>query len=161
MSILDPIDVQFERGDRMIEDRQRIEEELSFLLAPGFVECLSSSLNSNKFLEKIAEVYGLPKTERTLGQALQIVLDKSLFDLKKHKNRRVISLDLRDLKKGDAYGFMKTLSRQIDDQILVLENVTQISEGDPAIYDDKLYVENLLIRSWKNKRITAGELDFK
>lgn len=65
-----------------------------------------------------------------------------------------------DLKKGDAYGFMKTLSEQTDDLILVLENVTQIQDGDPAIYDDKHYVENLMIRSWKNDSIIAGDLEF-
>ena len=149
MSILDPIDVQLERGDRMIAEMQRIEEDLSIILVPGFVHCVPYSSKSNQIHNKIAEVYGFPKSETTFAQKLQTVLDKSLFELKKHKGRRIISLDIRELKKGDAYGFLKSLSEQKDDLILVLENVTRIPEGDPAIYDDKLYIDNLLIRSWR------------
>ena len=31
--------------------------------------------------------------------------------------------------------------------------VTRIPEGDPALYDPKQYVENILVRSWKNNDI--------
>lgn len=45
---------------------------------------------------------------------------------------------------------MKALSQDDDNLIVVLENVTQIPKGDRSVYDDRQYVENLLIMSWKN-----------
>jgi hypothetical protein len=41
--------------------------------------------------------------------------------------------------------------------ILVIENVDQIPDGDRNIYDDPQYVENILVRSWKNELINIGD----
>lgn len=57
------------------------------------------------------------------------------------------------LKKGDALGWIRDFSKQDKDAIIVIENVTRIPEGDSALYDPRQYVENILVRSWKNNYI--------
>lgn len=75
-----------------------------------------------------------------------------------HKNRRVVDLDCRDLKKGDAYGWMKTLSKQEDNLVIIIKNVTQIPDGGSAILDDKQYVEDILVRSWEETDINIDDI---
>ena len=63
----------------------------------------------------------------------------------------MLKKDCRELKKGDALGWIRDISIDDDkDAIIVIENVTRIPERDPALYDPKQYVENILVRSWKN-----------
>ncbi|MBO5815580.1 MAG: hypothetical protein J6R30_05645 [Bacteroidales bacterium] len=61
--------------------------------------------------------------------------------------------DCRGLKKGDALGWIRDFSKEDKDAIIVIENVTQIPEGNPSLYDPKQYVENILVRSWKNEDV--------
>ena len=81
---------------------------------------------------------------------------------KEHKKRDYLSLDCRGLRKGDAYGWLKAVSEGIESgtlnkPILVIENVDKIPDGDRNIYDDPLYVENILVRSWKNELINISD----
>jgi hypothetical protein len=81
---------------------------------------------------------------------------------KEHKERDYLSLDCRGLRKGDACGWLKAISEGIKNgtlnkPILVIENVDQIPDGDRNIYDDPLYVENILVRSWKNELINISD----
>jgi hypothetical protein len=41
--------------------------------------------------------------------------------------------------------------------ILVIENVDQIPDGDRSVYDDPQYIEDILVRSWKNELINIGD----
>ncbi len=81
---------------------------------------------------------------------------------KEHKERDYLSLDCRGLRKGDAYRWLKAVSEGIESgtlnkPILVIENVDQIPDGDRNIYDDPQYIENILVRSWKNKLINISD----
>lgn len=78
--------------------------------------------------------------------------------MKEHRAREIYSIDCRYLCKGDAYGWISKVSQASEDPILVIEHVTEVPDGDPAIYDDPVYVTNLLLRSWKNEQIYAGDL---
>jgi hypothetical protein len=79
-----------------------------------------------------------------------------------YKERTLLSVDCRTLCKGDAYGWLKAISEgmkngTLNKPILVIENVDQIPDGDRNIYDDPQYVENILVRSWKNELINIGD----
>ena len=81
---------------------------------------------------------------------------------KEHKERDYHSLDCRGLRKGDAYGWLKVVSEGIESgtlnkPILLIENVDKIPDGDRNIYDDPLYVENILVRSWKTELINISD----
>lgn len=81
---------------------------------------------------------------------------------KEHKKRDYLSLDCRGLRKGDACGWLKVVSEGIESgtlnkPILVIDNVDKIPDGDRNIYDDPLYVENILVRSWKNELINISD----
>ena len=143
-----------------IFDDDKIDATVQFMVAqekvllrcviPGTVKCVVFAPNINIMLKKLHEIYGISINETSFATYLQTVLDKACHVLKAHKHRRVLSLDCRGLKKGDALGWMKALSQDDDNLIVVLENATQIPEGDLSVYDDSKYVENLLTRSWKN-----------
>lgn len=152
MSIFDVNDnIEKVEDDAKFEEAQ--EKMLLRCVSPGAVKCVVFSTNINIMLKKLNEIYGIPLQEPSFNAYIQGVLNKACHSLKNHKHRKVISLDCRGLKKGDALRWMKTLSQDDDNHIVVVENVTQIPEGDPSTYDSKQYVENLLIRSWKNDDI--------
>jgi hypothetical protein len=83
--------------------------------------------------------------------------------LKEHQSRNIYSIDCRGLRRGDTYGWLSAIAKEsIAEEgiapIVVIEYVTQIPDGDRTIYDDPNYVANLLLRSWKNEDIYAGDL---
>lgn len=143
----------FDTDNNKVEIAAEFEEALLRCVAPGTVKCVVYAPKINIILKKSNEIYGIPLHEPSFATYIQGVLDQACLGLKEHKHRRVLSLDCKLLKKGDALGRMKGLSQDDDDLIVVFENVTQIPDGDLNIYDDKRYVENLLIRSWKNEDI--------
>ena len=149
MSIFDEDD----KIDATVQFMVAQEKTLLRCAIPGTVKCVVFATDFNIMLKKLHEIYGISINETSFATYLQTVLDKACHSAKAHKHRRVVSLDCRGLKKGDALGWMKALSQDDDNLIVVLENVTQIPEGDLGVYDDRRYVENLLIRSWKNEDI--------
>ena len=71
--------------------------------------------------------------------------------LHQHSGRIVKWLDCSKLRKGDAVGFMHSLSTlSVDPKpIVTIENLTEIPQED-ANHDDPAYVENILLHSWKD-----------
>lgn len=133
MSIFD-IDKNIdEKIDRDVNSKKIFEKFMRTCVSPGTVKCIVAS---SGFADR-------------LGQALK----SATLDLASHKGRKVIAQDCRGLKKSDALGWIRDISRDDKDAIVVLENVTQIPEGDPTLYDPKQYVENILVRSWKNEDV--------
>ena len=149
MSIFD-VDANIEEVEAYVKFIEAQEKMLLRCVIPGTVKCVVSATDDNIMLKKLHQIYGISINETSFATYIQTMLDKACLVLKPHQHRRVVSLDCRGLKKGDALGWMKALSQDDDNLIVVLENVTQIPEGDLSIYDDRQYVENLLIRSWKN-----------
>ena len=149
MGIFDE-EANFEKLDADVQFIATQEKMLLRCITPGFVKCVVFAPEVNIMLKKLHEVYGISINEISFATYIQAVLKDACHSLEAHKHRRVVSLDCRGLKKGDALGWMRTLSQDDDNLILVLENVTQIPEGDLSIYDDRQYLENLLLRSWKN-----------
>ena len=149
MSIFDEDD-NIEKVDATVQFMEAQEKMLLRCVIPGIVKCVVFAPDFNIMLKKLHEIYGISITETSFATYIQTILNRACHSLREHKHRRVVSLDCRGLKKGDALGWMKALSQDDDNLIVVLENATQIPEGDLSVYDDRRYVENLLIRSWKN-----------
>ena len=119
-------------------------------------DCLSKELLGNGFVfSVIAEGYNI-----SFAQRIENLVKEAIFpELQKHQTRKIYSIDCHTLRKGDAYGWLLAIVKEeVDDPILVIENVTQVPDGDRSIYDDPMYVTNLLLRSWKNENIFAGDL---
>ena len=133
MSIFDIDDNINVKIDRDVNSIDRFEKAMLTCVMPGTVKCVGAAPD---FVDR-----------------LRSTLEKAKLSLLPHKGRKVIPKDCRELKKGDALGWIRDISKDDKDVIVVLENVTQIPEGDPALYDPKQYVENILVRSWKNNDI--------
>ena len=110
---------------------------------------------SEYYERELADLYS--KSLFRMGDVSCIESDESIVvDLKKLTSSDIISVDCRLLRKGDAYGFLQSLSKCKTNPIVVIENVTQIPSG--MYCDDPVYVENILARSWKNESIYVGDI---
>lgn len=139
MSTLDPIDIQLQRGDRVMELLQEREELIFELLGTVSANCVVTNCNLSQL---ISEAISNPISEL----------------LSRHNGREVVSLDCRGLCKGDAYGFMAIIAQKVGQgqhPIVIIENLAEIPAGSQC--DNPQYVENLLGHSWKNDKIFFGE----
>ena len=131
MSILNDIEDTLGNGDKMLQLREEKEDLIFEILIPG--------------VERVVTTQNLPSL-------LKKELEKAIFPrLARYKNREIVSLDCRTLRKGDAYGWMASLSKKVEevpDLIVVIENISEIPSD--ALCDDPQYLENLLGHSWKN-----------
>ena len=135
MSTLDPIDIQLQRGDRVMELLQEREELVFELLGTASANCVVTNRNLSQL---ISETISNPTSEL----------------LSRYKGREVVSLDCRGLCKGDAYGFMAIIAQKVGQgqhPIVIIENLAEIPEGSQC--DNPQYVESLLGHSWKNDKI--------
>jgi hypothetical protein len=92
---------------------------------------------------------------RQLNDTIQAIKHS---DHQAQKSRPIYSIDCSKVCKGDAYGWLSKIAEVEDGAIIVVENVTRVPSGNPNIYDDPTYVTNLLLRSWKNEVIYAGDV---
>ena len=152
--IEDNIDIKI---DRDVNIKKVFEQFMLTCVMPGTVKCVVAAPKTNSLLEKLHELYGVPLCDASFAGHLRETLKAAARGLLPHKGRKVVPKDCRGLKKGDALGWIREISKDDKDAIVVLENVTQIPEGDPALYDPKQYVENILVRSWKNNDIYIGD----
>ena len=152
MSIFDEKD-QLDKLEDNVFFTNELEKKLLRHLLSGSVKCAVFTSIPNVLLDKLHEIYGVPRNEPSFATYLQKILDSATHSLQPFKNRKVLKKDCRELKKGDALGWIRDFSKEDKDAIIVIENVTRIPEGDPALYDPKQYVENILVRSWKNNDI--------
>ena len=134
----------------------------------GF-DVLSEELDQNLALKKVKEsllAKDLSCTFSAFGVVVENAVDtltrlinNAIFsELQEHQSRSILSIDCLTLCKGDAYGFLSKLANANKNPIVIIENVTQIPDGNRTVYDDPHYVANLLLRSWKNDDIYAGDL---
>jgi len=160
MGILDGFDTLSENADKYFENRIAIEH----LLAKD-LSCTFSAYgvivedNEDILREKISEAYSLNHNYTTsfAKRVGKIIMEAINPKLKEHQSRNIYSIDCRTLRKGDAYGWLSGIANASIDPIVIIENVTQIPDGNRAIYDDPNYVANLLLRSWKNDDIYFGD----
>lgn len=152
MSIFDEKD-QLDKLEDNVFFTVELEERWLRYLLPGSVKCAVFTPIPNILLVKLREIYGIEYDEPSFASHLSKILSSAKHSLLPYKGRKVIPKDCRGLKKGDALGWIRDISKDDKDAIVVFENVTQIPEGDPALYDPKQYVENILVRSWKNNDI--------
>ena len=152
MSIFDEKD-QLDKLEDNVFFTVELEERWLRYLLPGSVKCAVFTPIPNILLVKLREIYGIEYDEPSFASHLSKILSSAKHSLLPYKGRKVIPKDCRGLKKGDALGWIRDISKNDKDAIVVFENVTQIPEGDPALYDPKQYVENILVRSWKNNDI--------
>lgn len=164
MSLLDNEEVLFKMADAAAFDFA-IKQEAEKLLATslfqrGQVSAVVYKEKEELLLKKLTEAWKLKLDYKTsLAQRLYRIVQNAVNDiLQKHHSRNIYSIDCRYLRKGDAYGWLSAVSQASKDPILVIEHLKEIPDGDRGIYDDPVYVTNLLLRSWKNEDIYAGDL---
>lgn len=165
MSILDDEDELVERAPEILR-KHLVEEEEEYLYAKmllmkGAVKCIITEDETNTLLAAISRAHNLNICAKTsfAEKLWKRISYAKTPELAKHQAREVYSLDCRNLCKGDAYGWLRTLSQHgANDAIVVISNVSQIPDGDRDIYDDPKYVRNILVRSWKNKDIYTGDI---
>lgn len=135
MGLLKDIDETLQNGYAIMDLIQEQESLIADLLIPGSANRIITDLNFSKFLK--------------------VSLEKASFPLlSAYKKHEIVSLDCRNLTKGYAYGWMKSLSEKIietHDLIVVIEHITEIPYGLQC--DDVQYIENLIGHSWKNEMI--------
>lgn len=165
MSLLDNEEVLFKMADAAAFDFA-IKQEAEKLLATslfhqGRVSAVVFDDKEEFLLKKLSQAYSLNLDYKTsLAQRLHGIVGNAVNEgLKEHQTRDIYSIDCRYLRKGDAYGWLSAVSKASKDPILVIEHLTEIPDGDRSIYDDPAYVTNLLLRSWKNEQIYAGDLE--
>lgn len=165
MSLLDDEEVLLERADAALRDYV-IQKETERFLALGLfrrgqVSAVVYEDKEELLLKKLSEAWKLNLDYKTsLAQRLHgFVVNAVNEGLKEHQTRDIYSIGCRYLRKGDAYGWLSAVSKASKDPILVIEHLTEVPDGDRSIYDDPAYVTNLLLRSWKNEDIYAGDLE--
>ena len=162
MSLLDDSATILKSADEAIKQRMIREKVAHCLVAYGLPpRCFVAEEQVDILAKKISEVWNLSNIKWRTPFAERLERD-FISHHDEHKERTLLSLDCRTLKKGDAYGWLKLISEgmkndTLNKPILVIENVDQIPDGDRRIYDDPQYVENILVRSWKNELINIGD----
>ena len=161
MGLLD-IEENEQKMDKIIYCAAKVPERIAdFLVRYKAVRCFVAEEQVDILAKKISEVWNLSNIKWRTPFAERLERD-FISHHDEHKERTLLSLDCRTLKKGDAYGWLKLISEgmkndTLNEPILVIENVDQIPDGDRNIYDDPQYVENILVRSWKNEHINIGD----
>ena len=162
MSILDDSEPIIKKFVEAIKRRMIREKVAHYLVAYGLPpRCFVAEEQVDLLVKKISEAWRRLDLKWRTPFAERLERDFiSLHD--EHKERTLLSLDCRSLHKGDAYGWLKAISEGMKDgflnkPILVIENVDQIPDGDRSVYDDPQYIENILVRSWKNELINIGD----
>ena len=111
----------------------------------------------NPIWKKIVQTWHVNEGSTLLVSQLVEILDKENHPLcpmlRPHIGQPVYSIDCRCLCKGDAIGWLETVSKlpKSPKPILVVENITDIPEEDDK-HDNPQYVRNILMHSWKNPR---------
>lgn len=165
MSLLDNEEVLFKKADDALSDFAIQEKTEGFLATSlfhrGRVSAVVFDDKEEFLLKKLSKTYSLSLDYKTsLAQRLHGIVGNAVNEgLKEHQTRDIYSIDCRYLRKGDAYGWLSAVSKASKDPILVIEHLTEVPDGDRSIYDDPAYVTNLLLRSWKNGDIYAGDLE--
>ena len=164
MSLLDDEDVLMERVK--FEMLVKLEEDFRLvvtLLRRGAVKALVVEEKEKFLSKKLNEAWNLKLDCKTsfaqrLNDIIQHIVDPNQ---ESQKQRPIFSVDCRTLCKGDAYGWLSNIAKatkEVNDPIIIIENVTQIPDSSRAVYDDPVYVTNLLLRSWENEQIYAGDI---
>ena len=147
--------------DKIIRDRKLKEECYAIDLSCTFSAYGVIVEDKEDLLtKKISEAYSLNLNYKTsFAERVEKGIKEAINPkLKEHQSRNIYSIDCRGLRKGDAYGWLSAIAKASIDPIVIIEYVTQIPDGDRTIYDDSNFVANLLLRSWKNEDIYAGDL---
>lgn len=128
-----------------LKTQKKIQEDIVYCLSPG--ACIIEIPDTESFISQVEEM--VHPSYQVLGDDLMAEM------LKKSQGRPIIRWDVRFFRKDDAIGSMYKLSQQPSDPkpIVIIENITDIPDGDRTVYDDPVLVENVLLHSWKNDTI--------
>ena len=147
--------------EKIIKDRYLKEAYYAIDLSCTLSFCVIAENKEDVLMKKISEVWkhNLNYKKTSFAKRVENLIAKAINPkLKEHQSRNIYSIDCRTLRKGDAYGWLSGIANASIDPIVIIENVTQIPDGDRSIYDDPNYVANLLLRSWKNDDIYVDDL---
>lgn len=139
MGILADMEETLKRGDKLVELLQQREE-----LFVDLLNCVSANI---------------VVTEHNILQLLKDVLRTAFGEgLSKYKDCEVVSLDCKNLTKEDAFGWMVSLAKKVEQTpnlIVVIENLAEIF--NEPMCNDAQYIANLLGHSWKNEKVFFGD----
>jgi hypothetical protein len=139
MGILADMEETLKRGDKLVELLQQREE-----LFVDLLNCVSANI---------------VVTEHNILQLLKVVLRTAFGEsLSKYKDCDVVSLDCKKLTKEDAFGWMVSLAKKVEQTpnlIVVIENLAEIF--NEPMCNDAQYIANLLGHSWKNEKVFFGD----
>lgn len=133
------------------------------LLQNSDVNCIVAEEKEDILAKKLSQTWKTStNNKKTFAQQIFEIINRflNLGEQGKHKSRDIYSIDCRTLHKGDAYGWLSKLAEIVKtnaNPIIIIENVTQIPDASP-VHDAPTYVANLLLRSWKNEQIYAGDI---
>ena len=157
MSLLDDFETVSRSADiQIISVLKKDELFVKGFLRKGGVKVVCSG--EKLLTEKFNEIYRL-NLDTSFAQHLKYTIQAIASpDYQEQKARPIYSIDCSNVCKGDAYGWLSKIAEVEDGAIVVVENVTRVPNGNSNIYDDPNYVTNLLLRSWKNEQIYAGDI---
>ena len=157
MSLLDDFETVSRSADiQIISVLKKDELFVKGFLRKGGVKVVCSG--EKLLTEKFNEIYRL-NLDTSFAQHLKYTIQAIASpDYQEQKALPIYSIDCSKVCKGDAYGWLSKIAEVEDGAIVVVENVTRVPNGNSNIYDDPNYVTNLLLRSWKNEQIYAGDI---
>ena len=164
MSLLDDEDVLVNDNESIIKSEIKMTFEnfiATILFSNISAKCVIVEEDEVDIVDN--EIYNININDITpfATRVKSLLYNASNPKLKEHSTREFISLDCRKLSKGLAYKWLQKIQEKVskkDNPIVIINNVTQIPDGDRNFYDDPVYVTNLLLRSWKNPDIYAGDI---
>ena len=126
---------------RLLALQKMIQESIAYCLSPG-----ATVVETPDPKNWVSELYKVIDGGDILCEG--ILAER----LKQEQGRQIIKMDAKSFRKDGAIGFMFTLFKLPKESkpIVIIENIADIPTGDPAIYDDPIFVENTLLHSWKS-----------
>lgn len=128
------------------------------ILTDGLEQLLNVQKTNELFWDEILRGIGAHGIEAgpEFNKELETIVSPSYLALtdsvKQHIGRPVYVIDCKTVCKYDAIGWLREASKLplFPTPILIIENITEIPDED-AVHDNRQYVEDLLVHSWKNE----------
>ncbi|MBQ2522449.1 MAG: hypothetical protein II537_07105 [Bacteroidales bacterium] len=141
MSLFDSRETQDKEFNQWVQEMLNEEKLYSQCLAPGAT--IIEVDKPENFVYKLSNL--LSPQRPILGE------DESANLLKKYRGRSIVRWEVKSFRKYDAVGSMYKISHIPKDllPIIVIENITDIPDGDHNIYEDPEIVENILLHTWE------------
>lgn len=126
---------------RLLALQKMIQESIAYCLSPGAT--VVETPDPKNWVSELSKVI----------DGGDILCEGILAErLKQEQGRQIIKMEAKSFRKDDAIDSMFTLFKLPKESkpIVIIENIADIPDGDPAIYDNPVLVESTLLHSWKS-----------